>query len=451
MSPAELASTSDTLAWLAVLSYVVAATLFGLEFAYGTRWFGVAGLTVTVAGLAANIGAAVTRGLAVDRVPWGNMYEFSIIVGIITVAGYLVWLRRRPEIRPLGVFVLLPAVLAMALGGLVFPVPAGPLVPALNSRWIVIHVAAAITGSSVLCLAAVFSILYLVKERMERRQRPPAPPLVAGAAKTADRVEVDQAVARHARVWDRLPSADTLDHLAYRTTAFGFPIWTFAIIAGAIWAQAAWGRYWGWDPKETWSFISWTVFAAYLHARATGLTAGEVAADVACGTGALARELEALAPGAVVVGLDFSQEMLKRAGRGRFAAGDALQLPLADASVDVVTIAFGLRNLPEPGQGLLEFRRVLRPGGRLVVCEFSTPVVPVLREVYGRYLTRLMPVAARRLTSDPEAYQYLARSIGAWPDQPALARWLQEAGFGEVAWRNLTGGIVALHRGVARP
>ena len=186
-------------------------------------------------------------------------------------------------------------------------------------------------------------------------------------------------------------------------------------------------------------------------ARATRLAAGEVAADVACGTGALTRELEAAAPGALVVGFDFSFEMLRRGSRGRFAAGDALALPLADASVDVVTIAFGLRNLPEPGQGLLEFRRVLRPGGRLVVCEFSTPVVPVLREVYGRYLTRLMPVAARRLTSDPEAYQYLARSIGAWPDQPALARWLQEAGFGEVAWRNLTGGIVALHRGVARP
>jgi cytochrome c-type biogenesis protein CcsB len=176
------------------------------------------------------------------------------------------------------VFVLLPAVLAMALGGLVFRVPAGPLVPALNSRWIVIHVAAAITGSSVLCLAAVFSILYLVKDRVERRQRPPAPPLVAGAAQTADRVEVDQAVARHGGVWDRLPSADTLDHLAYRTTAFGFPIWTFAIIAGAIWAQAAWGRYWGWDPKETWSFISWTVFAAYLHARATAGWRGRRAA-----------------------------------------------------------------------------------------------------------------------------------------------------------------------------
>jgi demethylmenaquinone methyltransferase/2-methoxy-6-polyprenyl-1,4-benzoquinol methylase len=185
-------------------------------------------------------------------------------------------------------------------------------------------------------------------------------------------------------------------------------------------------------------------------ARATRLAAGEVTADVACGTGALTRELAALAPGATVVGLDFSLEMLRRAGHGRFAAGDAIQLPLADASVDGVTIAFGLRNLPEPGQGLLEFRRVLRPGGRLVVCEFSTPVVPVLRGVYRRYLTRLMPVAARRLTSDPEAYQYLARSIGAWPDQPGLARWMQQAGFAEVAWRDLTGGIVALHRGVAR-
>ena len=186
-------------------------------------------------------------------------------------------------------------------------------------------------------------------------------------------------------------------------------------------------------------------------ARATRLAAGEVAADVACGTGALTRELAALAPGATVVGLDFSLEMLRRAGHGRFAAGDAIQLPLADASVDGVTIAFGLRNLPEPGQGLLEFRRVLRPGGRLVVCEFSTPVVPVLRGVYRRYLTRLMPVAARRLTSDPEAYQYLARSIGAWPDQPGLARWMQQAGFAEVAWRDLTGGIVALHRGMAGP
>ena len=342
MSPAELATTSDTLAWLAVLSYVVAATLFGLEFAYRVRWLGVAGLLVTVAGLAANVGAAVTRGLAVDRVPWGNMYEFSMIVGIITVAGFLVWLARRPEIRPLGVFVLLPAVLAMALGGLVFRVPAGPLVPALNSRWIVIHVAAAITGSSVLCLAAVFSILYLVKERVERRQRPPAPPLVAGAAQTADRVEVDQAVARHGSLWDRLPSADTLDHLAYRTTAFGFPIWTFAIIAGAIWAQAAWGRYWGWDPKETWSFISWTVFAAYLHARATAGWRGRRAAWLAI-VGLATLLFNFYAVNTVIVGLH---------SYGGWTAGPTSGRP---------TLGFGgVTALRRPGDALMSTRAVER-------------------------------------------------------------------------------------------
>jgi demethylmenaquinone methyltransferase/2-methoxy-6-polyprenyl-1,4-benzoquinol methylase len=186
-------------------------------------------------------------------------------------------------------------------------------------------------------------------------------------------------------------------------------------------------------------------------ARAGGLAAGQTALDVACGTGALTRELAASAPGTVVLGLDFSWEMVRRAPApaAAYLVGDALRLPLREASVDVVTIAFGLRNLPEPGQGLLEFRRVLRPGGRLVICEFSQPVVPVLRDVYRRYLTRLMPVAARRLTSDAEAYQYLARSIGAWPDQAGLARWLQDAGFTEVAWRDLTGGIVALHRGLA--
>jgi demethylmenaquinone methyltransferase / 2-methoxy-6-polyprenyl-1,4-benzoquinol methylase len=197
-------------------------------------------------------------------------------------------------------------------------------------------------------------------------------------------------------------------------------------------------------------------------ARAAGLAGGQSAVDVACGTGALARELAASAPGASVLGVDFSWEMVRRAaGTGAeagpgaepvaYLVGDALRLPLRDASVDVVTIAFGLRNLPEPGRGLLELRRVLRPGGRLVVCEFSQPVVPVLRGVYRRYLTRLMPVAARRLTSDPEAYQYLARSIGAWPDRAGLAAWLQQAGFTRVAWRDLSGGIVALHRATAGP
>jgi demethylmenaquinone methyltransferase/2-methoxy-6-polyprenyl-1,4-benzoquinol methylase len=189
-------------------------------------------------------------------------------------------------------------------------------------------------------------------------------------------------------------------------------------------------------------------------ARATDLRDGEVAVDVACGTGRLAAALVQLQPGATVIGLDFSWEMVRRAHADRrerlgFAVADAMRLPLRDTSVDVVTIAFGLRNLPEPGQGLLELRRVLRPGGRLVVCEFSRPVVPGFRQVYERYLGSLLPLAARRLSSDPEAYQYLARSIGAWPGQEELAGWLRGADLEHVRWRDLTGGIVALHRGTA--
>jgi cytochrome c-type biogenesis protein CcsB len=312
MSSADLANLSETLVWLAVVAYAAAAALSGFEFAYRVAWVGRAAVAVAGAGLAANIAAAVTRGLAAHRVPWGNMYEYSIMVGVVTIAAYLVWVAKRPEVRPLGMFILLPAVLAIAIGGVALRVPAGPLVPALNSGWIKIHVAAAITGSSILCLAGIFSLLYLAKERFERRTATPAPPLVAGGARTADRVELRETLAAYVeeeeaapeartataeapataegdrfaalrlnRLLELLPPSRTLDMLAYRTAAFGFPIWTFAIIAGAIWAQSAWGRYWGWDPKETWSFIVWVVFAAYLHARATAGWRGRRAAWLA--------------------------------------------------------------------------------------------------------------------------------------------------------------------------
>jgi cytochrome c-type biogenesis protein CcsB len=309
MASADLANLSETLVWLAVVAYVAAAALSGFEFAYRVAWVGRAAVAVTVAGLGANVAAAVTRGLATHRVPWGNMYEYSIMVGVVTVTAYLVWIAHRPEVRPLGMFILLPAVLAIAIGGVALRVPAGPLVPALNSGWIKIHVAAAITGSSILCLAGIFSLLYLAKERHERRSATPAPPLVAGGARTANRVELRETLAayveeeeaapeappaattaeartsragalRISRLLDLLPPSRTLDMLAFRTAAFGFPIWTFAIIAGAIWAQSAWGRYWGWDPKETWSFIVWVVFAAYLHARATAGWRGRRAAYI---------------------------------------------------------------------------------------------------------------------------------------------------------------------------
>jgi cytochrome c-type biogenesis protein CcsB len=281
MSSAALAGISDQLVYLAIVSYVIAAVLLGVEFAYRVTWAGWAGLMVTFAGLGANVGCAVTRGLAAGRVPWGNMYEFSVLVALVSVTAFLVWAVRRPEVRPLGTFLLLPAVAAIAAARFGLYAEAGPLVPALQSGWLRIHVLAIAIGSSVMCVASIFSVLYLVAERLERRSAPPRPPLIAGAARTADAAEVHQAIAGYVDEEEtglpgptrarrfHLPSAKTLDDLAYKTTAFGFPIFTFAIIAGAIWGQSAWGRYWGWDPKETWSFITWVIYAAYLHARAT--------------------------------------------------------------------------------------------------------------------------------------------------------------------------------------
>jgi demethylmenaquinone methyltransferase/2-methoxy-6-polyprenyl-1,4-benzoquinol methylase len=188
---------------------------------------------------------------------------------------------------------------------------------------------------------------------------------------------------------------------------------------------------------------------------ALGLRPGERVLDLAAGTAtssaALARS------GATVVGCDFSLGMLRvgrRAGRGtgqdavRLVAGDALRLPFADGVFDAVTVSFGLRNTADPLVALRELLRVTRPGGRLVVCEFSAPVWRPFRTLYVEYLVRALPALARRVSSDPAAYEYLAESIRAWPEQPGLARQLQQAGWERVAWRDLTGGIVALHRGV---
>ena len=184
---------------------------------------------------------------------------------------------------------------------------------------------------------------------------------------------------------------------------------------------------------------------------ALALRPGERVLDLAAGTAtssaALARS------GAGVVGCDFSLGMLKvgrRAGHPgvELVAGDALRLPFADASFDAVTISFGLRNTADPDLALRELLRVTRPGGRLVVCEFSHPTWAPFRTVYVEYLMRLLPSVATRVSSDPAAYVYLAESIRAWPAQAELARRLTAAGWEQSRWRDLTGGIVALHRGV---
>ncbi len=179
---------------------------------------------------------------------------------------------------------------------------------------------------------------------------------------------------------------------------------------------------------------------------------GERVLDLAAGTGT--SSVPFAQRGAEVVPCDFSLGMLQ-VGRRRvpdlpFVAGDALRLPFGDDSFDAVTISFGLRNTVDPEAALREMRRVTRPGGRVVVCEFSHPVLPPLRTAYTEYLMRALPAVARKVASEPDAYVYLAESIRAWPDQPGLARVVAAAGWSEVAWMNLTGGIVALHRGVNR-
>ena len=182
--------------------------------------------------------------------------------------------------------------------------------------------------------------------------------------------------------------------------------------------------------------------------RALELHPGDRVLDLAAGTGVSTEELAY--SGADTVGVDISLGML-RAGRAsrptiRLLAGDALALPLRDGAFDAVTISFGLRNVHDTGAALRELARVTRPGGRLVVCEFSHPTFAPFRAVYLEYLMRALPPVARRVASNPEAYVYLAESIRAWPDQAGLAAALVAAGWRDVAWRNLTGGVVALHR-----
>ncbi|HEX6339246.1 MAG TPA: demethylmenaquinone methyltransferase [Jiangellaceae bacterium] len=185
--------------------------------------------------------------------------------------------------------------------------------------------------------------------------------------------------------------------------------------------------------------------------RAVSARPGERILDLAAGTGT--SSVPFAAAGAVVVPCDFSLGMLRQGRRRRpvlpFVAGDALRLPFADGSFDAVTISFGLRNVNDPEAALREMLRVTRPGGRLVLCEFSHPTWGPFRRVYLEYLMRAIPAIARRVASNPEAYVYLGESIPAWPDQRAMAADIGRAGWTHVRWRNLTGGIVAIHHAIA--
>ncbi len=206
---------------------------------------GRAAIAVTLVALTLNVAAIVLRGLAADRWPLGNLYEYALFLCAATVSCWLVAVRQYP-IRNLTVFVLAPVVVLLFIAAAVMYNDAAPLVPALRSYWIAIHVTIIVSACGILTFASTASLLHVVAAHGRTRSRRPL-----------------------AWVADRLPSADLLDRVAYCTTIVGFPLYTIGVICGAIWAEAAWGRFWGWDPKETVSFIAWVLYAAYLHARAT--------------------------------------------------------------------------------------------------------------------------------------------------------------------------------------
>jgi cytochrome c-type biogenesis protein CcsB len=276
-----LASLSDNLFSVTVALYSLAVVAFCAELAFGgrrsaaparelvaagaatpqpagpagapagtlrARRVGLVAMGLTVVGALTHTGVLVARGMATDRLPWGNMYEFATAVVLVAVVAFTVLAVRAPVLRHIGVFVLGPVVLSMVGIGLFLYAEAGPLVAALRSSWLAVHVSTATIGFGIFFVSGLASILYLVKSRFEEKP--------AGEASPTSMLA-------------RLPSAAALDRTAHRTAVFGFPIWTFAVIAGAIWAESAWGRFWGWDPKETWAFIAWVVYAAYLHARTT--------------------------------------------------------------------------------------------------------------------------------------------------------------------------------------
>ncbi len=224
--------------------------------AYRVALFGRLGLLLTVIAVAAHGVSLVGRGLAADpnRVPWGNMYEFTLAGSFVVTLMYLA-VRRRYRLAWMAPLVVGFVVSVLMVAVIWLHAPVAPLTEALNSYWLVIHVVAAVIATGAFTLGGILSVIYLLKERR---------PGVEGG------------------LLGRAPSLARLDATSYRIHAFAFPVWTFAVlITGPIWAHEAWSRYWNWDPKEVWAFITWVVYAAYLHARTTAGWRGRKAAYLA--------------------------------------------------------------------------------------------------------------------------------------------------------------------------
>ena len=260
MSDNSAAVLSNNLIYSAILFYALAFLAHAIEVAWSvktpaksvkktkldfsrTERVGRLATAFMVLGILLLLPGVIFRGISANRVPWGNMYEFSI-TGALTFSGAYLFALKKYKLRWLGLPAALSTLLTLGTAVTLLYRPSAPLMPALKSPWLVIHVSAAIISGGVFLLANCIAGTYLILDRYEQKGIRP--------------------------VWaEKLPTLESLDNLSYRLVALVFPLWTFSVIAGAIWAEAAWGRYWGWDPKETWAFITWVAYAAYLHARVT--------------------------------------------------------------------------------------------------------------------------------------------------------------------------------------
>ena len=261
-----MSALSDNLFVVTLLAYVFAGLGYAAEYLLASRsdlgrsdspeavqpskiWaerWGRVALGIAVVGALAHAATLVTRGLAAHRVPWGNMYEFVLVVCLVAVLTWLVLVLRWPAARQFGFLVTVTLAMMLLLTGVRLYTAVAPLVPALNSYWLKIHVTSISVASGIFMIGFLSAVLTLLRYGYERGRTGFPFALTA-----------------------RLPEAARLERITARLHTVAFPIFTFAVICGAIWAEAAWGRYWGWDPKETWAFISWVVYAGYLHARAT--------------------------------------------------------------------------------------------------------------------------------------------------------------------------------------
>ena len=241
------------------LSRISARMDFDAALPYGRSSSLRVAVALTVLAWALHLAAAIMRGFAADRVPWANMYEFAMTGTLLIMTVFLIVLTRA-DLRFLGTFVTGLVLVLLGVAALQFYVEVAPLPPALQSAWLVIHVFVASLATGMFALGFALSTVQLLQFRRENSARE------AGEVPAA---RSNVSVARRLRFLATLPSSATLENLAYRISIIGFILWTFTLMAGSIWAEQSWGRYWGWDTKEVWTFIIWVIYAGYIHARAT--------------------------------------------------------------------------------------------------------------------------------------------------------------------------------------